>query len=554
MKRLIASVLVFALLCSCSLFSPEAFAASGTTYYVDSVAGDDANSGISEDAAWKTIEKASENTYAAGDKILFKAGGVYIGTFTARGSGTAEQPITISAYGDTETDGLPLLTTQEDTMLIFIHNVSGWCIENLEMTAPHGMGIQIIADNEIGVMKDFTIRNCEMHDIRYEKVSRNPGDSYSCIYISSSGPNALIENVTISDMNMYNSFRGIATFGVAIEWHRDIFVSPEESYNRNFLFENITMNNILYDAVIITAILGLTVRNCALLNTALETDWYTAPMWSHHAKYMLIENCEIAGSTNIMDGMAVDFDGWTTDSTYQYVYSHDNIRFMNNCVYDDTTKNANCTVRYCLSVNDNKAESSAAQLLSTPVYDYTINNDWSKSMENFKFYNNTIVNGSNIRFTQVSNSYVANNIFYSEDINQFFRIGSFGKTDDGKIFIRKFTGEFTNNCFYGCSIPLQAKKSVNRDPLFVGTDFTDKNSFKLAANSPLLGKGVQVEEDMGAYDFYGNPLTDTHNIGCYDGAGEDVVIEKSFADSMADFFKLLGGYIVGMVKTVIEAF
>ncbi len=554
MKKIISLVLSVTVLLSAFAVSLNASAADGTTYYVDSVAGDDSNSGLSEASAWKTIEKASEKTYSAGDKILFKAGGVYTGTFAAKGNGTAENPITISSYGDTEKDGLPLFTTQKDTMLIYMHNVSGWTIESLEITAPNGKGIQIIADSETGVMKDLTVTNCVMHDISYRKAESNPGDTYSAIYIASFGKNAIIENVTLSKLNIYDCFRGIATFGVAIEWHRDIFVSPEVSYNRNFLFEDITMNNILYDAVIITAIIGLTVRNCSLLNTALEDDWYTAPMWSHHAKYMLIENCEIAGSTNILDGMAVDFDGWTTDSLYQYIYSHDNIRFMNNCVYDDTTKNANCTVRYCLSVNDNKGENSAGNLLSTPAYDYTINNDYSKSIDNFKFYNNTVINGSDFRFTQATNSYVANNIFYGNNIEQFLKFGTLGKTDDGKIFVREFTGEITNNCFYGCSVPPQAKNSVNMDPLFVGDDFTDKNSFMLAKNSPLLGKGIQVEDDMGEYDFYGNKLTSSHSIGCYDGTGEDIEIQKTFADYIKDLFKLVLGYIVGTAKTVIGAF
>ena len=41
-------------------------------YYIDSVSGDDQNSGTSEDAPWQTLEKVSSMTYQPGDHIYFK--------------------------------------------------------------------------------------------------------------------------------------------------------------------------------------------------------------------------------------------------------------------------------------------------------------------------------------------------------------------------------------------------------------------------------------------------------------------------------------------------
>ncbi len=539
-KRVISLALIFAILLSCTAVSTNAFASSGETYYIDSISGDDSNTGTSENNAWKTIEKASSMTYSAGDKILFKAGGIYAGTFKAKGNGTNENMITISSYGDTEIDGLPLLYTNEDKAVIMLQNVSGWCVENLEITAPNGCGIFLLADGNSGFIKDFVIRDCVIHDVCLKPLVRSR--DYSAFRISSIGADNRIENLSISDLNIYDCNYGITMNGTTIEYTRSDYISPEYSYNQNFVIEDVTMNNILYDAIVITAMNNLLIRNCALINTALRDDWPTAAMWSHHAQNMLIENCEIAGSTNIKDGMAVDFDGWTTDSMYQYVYSHDNVCFMKNFLYDEITENANCTVRYCLSVNDNKLTNKFCDFMANAH----LPKDSQSRMQNFKFYNNTIVNGCEFDMRDVEGAYVANNIFCGDYSMEFVTKHISRDKEAGTEKITEFKGTFTNNCFYGCAIPIKSENSIAADPQFIGTDYSDINSFKLSENSPLLGKGVQVEEDMGEHDFYGNPLTDTHNIGCYEGVGEETENTKSLFSYIPDFVKIIAGYILGL--------
>lgn len=533
----------------------------GEIYYVDCANGDDANNGTSADSAWKSLEKASEKVYSAGDKILFKSGETFVGTFNAKGSGTAENPITISSYGGEEK---PLFFSNENICLINIHNVNGWTVENLELSAPNGKGIWIIADGDFGFMKDFVVRNCSLHNIGYILYPEgSTGDkSLSPIYIKSNGEGNRIENVLLSGLDIYDCGYGIATDGTAIEWNRDYYVSPEVSYNQNFTFENITCNNFYYDAIVITSINNLHVNNCSLINTSLREDWYTAPMWSHHAKNMLIENCEIAGAENRLDGMALDFDGWTTDSTYQYIYSHDNVSFIRNCVYDETTSNRNCTVRYCLSVNDtnhnNKSiKNNTAVLLHTDAYGEM---EYNKRMENFKFYNNTIINGATFDFFNLRNSFIANNIFYNDKdhigLDQCFQFAKLsGNKDISLTRFLNFTGTFTNNCFYGCAIPTRDKHAVTADPLFAGNDLSDKNSFMLSSQSPLIGKGIKVEDDMGSTDFYGNPLTDSLNIGCYGGAGiETQHKDVSVSQQLENLFTRIAGYIKNIWFAVINYF
>ncbi len=543
MKKILSVFLILTLIFG---YSSVCFAAdNGTVYYVDAENGDDSNSGTSESAAWKTLNFASAKSYSAGDRILLKAGSVFEGGFAANGGGTAENPVVFGAYGDTEALGKPIIRSDEDIILLWLNNVSGWTVENIEFTAPNGKGIYVTASDG-GMATDITIKNCTFHDIWYKQCLFNTG-AYSPILISSSGAVSRVRNLTISGCNIYDCAYGINTSGVTRTFSPDVYVSPEESYNSDFLFENLSLNNILYDGIILCSLRRLAVRNCSLINVSLNDDYCTAPLFSIASDDYVIENCEIAGTQNENDGMVIDFDGWTTNGTYQYIYSHDNYRFIRNCCYDNYTKNANCTVRYCLSVNDNKGENSMANLLFNGVENLAPD-ERPVSMDGFKFYNNTLINCSQTAINALSNAYIANNIFVGKSPLSSTVYMSKNVGTDGK-YTTKFDGIFTNNCMWNMGIPPMAENNFICNPGFAGDDETDKNSFILSKESKLIGKGVQVEEDMGEYDFYGNALTDVHNIGCYEGAG---VAEQASQNIFDNFFKHLGTYLATFIGFIVN--
>ena len=78
-------------------------AATGTTYYVDSKAGNDSNAGTAENKAFQTLNKVNELNLEPGDTVLLKKGSVFEDQalkFTKEDSGTAEAPVKVSTYGE----------------------------------------------------------------------------------------------------------------------------------------------------------------------------------------------------------------------------------------------------------------------------------------------------------------------------------------------------------------------------------------------------------------------------------------------------------------------
>ncbi|MGU3646450.1 carboxypeptidase regulatory-like domain-containing protein [Microbacterium sp. C23T] len=137
-------------------------AGSGTTYYVDSAAGDDAADGTSAATAWRTLGKVNAAQFGPGDRILLRAGSSWSATGTAvareaydyttwsggqpthitgadasallapQGSGTEGAPIVLSSYGTGAAPELNGLGVVND--VVQLTNQQHWNISNLEIS------------------------------------------------------------------------------------------------------------------------------------------------------------------------------------------------------------------------------------------------------------------------------------------------------------------------------------------------------------------------------------------------------------------------------------
>ncbi len=394
MKKLTALLLCLLLMLS---FSAPAFAEQkGACYYVDSVYGNDSNDGASPERAWKTLGRAAQKEFLPGESLLLRRGQSFSGSFITNGSGTENSPVLLSAYGE---GSAPLIHAEKGEFLFMVLNVKHWVIENLELTSD-GYGAVILAvDGEN--TEDITIRNCYFHDISPDETSTD----VSAININQITGKSKVNGLHLDSLRIENVAWGIHSNGTNAEDDIDEFINPKTSYNSNYLFENLYIENAKCGGMVLGCIYKGTVRNCRVLNCATNQDSAYAPLWLRHSFGVTIEYCEIAGSTNNQDGMAIDFDGWTVDCDYRYIYSHDNTRFMKNCVFDFKTKNTGNSVSNCVSVNDNKGMNwSAICLMSSRKPSLG-------RMADFRFYDNTIINGSPIFWLCTKKPYVKNITF-----------------------------------------------------------------------------------------------------------------------------------------------
>lgn len=120
---------------------------SAATYHVDSLGGNDGNSGLSPAAAWRTIGRANQPSYLPGDSILLKRGSVWQGVgFKAKGNGSVQAPILLADYGEASLP-LPIIDgVGAHEPAVLLQNVQNWILRNLELTQ-HGQTPQNLDSN-----------------------------------------------------------------------------------------------------------------------------------------------------------------------------------------------------------------------------------------------------------------------------------------------------------------------------------------------------------------------------------------------------------------------
>ncbi len=480
-------------------------------YYIDSIDGDDANSGTDINSAVKTIAGLKELVIEPGTHFLFRNGGEYECEVTLTCSGTKDNPIVISSYGDGEK---ALLYTNNNTEVFRFFDCSYVTVSELHIHAPNGGGIWIDTLNETSV--GMTLENLYFTDIQNYKVtsrddfSRGAAPARAAVMIKGLPARSryAVNDLTVRGCEVYNCANGVMIWGSwndeQAPWCDEEDIDPV--YNTGVLVEDCYFHEMDAEAVVVGMCDGALVTNCRAINCCQgegldengEILYFTAAMWFWGSENSIIQYCEIAGQKNFGDGMAVDFDSHSNNCTYQYIYSHDNIRFI--CNNPNYSGHVNNTVKYCLSVNDNVGRSR----LSANPGEYNLN-----------FYNNTIVNCGDFHMIDMYDSLVVNNIIMPAD----GCVVSYDIWD-----LPRDNNIIGNNCYYNCDPPLIDLGSMNTVPGFAGTDWSDPESFKLSADSPLIGAGCEVEGLIGSEDFYGEEFV-SNNIGCYGGEGVDVEYE-----------------------------
>jgi hypothetical protein len=209
---------------------------SSVTYYVDSKEGNDSNEGTSKNSPWKTISRLNDTELNPGDKIRFKRGSQFDGRLVIRSSGTEDNYITLTDYGDLQEDA-PGFTNPE-----FKGNNFGNCIriegdyvlvENLYF---HDTAVfESSIDGEDGFLAIWEMGTIYVDKEANHIIIRNNELENCPVGIKSYGHHTLIEYNYIHDCNRVLKEWGWGPIGI---WFGGDY--QEARYNRiiNYRAEN----------------------------------------------------------------------------------------------------------------------------------------------------------------------------------------------------------------------------------------------------------------------------------------------------------------------------
>lgn len=313
MNKLLA-IIVGVLLCTC--VSPSRI------FYMDSIAGDDANPGTSETAAWKTLDKLNQQVFQPGDRILFKAGTEYIGQFEPKGSGSVESPVIVDKYGEGNKPTLHGEGRKQHTLLL--EGIEYWEVNNLEITnqgkknVPGRNGVIIYAWDKGDVhhihLKNLTVRDVNGSCVKNEGAGNgiywhNGGDVTPTRFID-----LLIENCHIYRCQR-NGITGNGNSG------RDKWFPSLQVVVRGNVVEGVSGDGIVPIACDGALIEYNIVRDSPDL---LRIEDAAAGIWPWSCDNTLIQFNEVSGQHAKWDGQGFDSDYNCRNTVIQYNFSHDN--------------------------------------------------------------------------------------------------------------------------------------------------------------------------------------------------------------------------------------
>ncbi|HUU12605.1 MAG TPA: right-handed parallel beta-helix repeat-containing protein [Terriglobia bacterium] len=478
------------------LLAGLALPAQGARYYLDSIAGDDAASGLSSDRAWKSLTKVNGATFQPGDEILLKRGGRWQGTLHPLGSGTAENPIRLGAYGE----GPRPMIDGGAGPAVLIHNQDAWVIEGLEVTNNKDSNedaLKVWADPRRPHYHFIRIRDCVAH-----------GAGRSGIHVGE-GTYGNYDDVVIEDcVSFNNQDSGIFIQGKDYAEVRDLAIRRSVAYGNG------------WDGIKIYSGRDGVIEYCTAYRNGWKHDARVG-IWCWNSENILIQYCESYENVTpgVHDGGGFDIDWSCSRCVIQYCYSHDNdgagYLFMGSG-RGFTTRSV---VRFNISQNDGRKNDYGGILCYGTLQDSDVHN-------NVFFYKGT-EEGAAIHFRGdkesgfPSNVRVFNNIVIAEegravlrivpeaaaqnntlDFNNYFSPSNprwiWGEKELANLdALRKATAQEAHGFVADPRLKAAGKAGQGRLPL---------EEYRLLPDSPCLQAGTEYSPDYGTLDYWGKAL------------------------------------------------
>ena len=481
-------------------------------YYVDDVNGSDTANGLSEHTAWKTLEPVNSTRFSPGTKILFKAGGIWLGQLKPKGSGETNYPIIIDRYGS---GPKPLINANGALGgVITLYNQSFWEINNLEITndaADMGdrNGVAILAENN-GLISHIYLKNLYVHDVKgiISNGARTAGILFKTLADDKRDTrfdDVLIEGCEINNVqNQGIHFRtpGERSAGFNYpgtpDWERRKFT--------NMVIRNNVIHHISKNAILIRTTEGGLVEHNLCYETALDTTGNTIFTYGVRGTVFQYNEGYLNRSPGA-DGSLYDADIASPGTIWQYSYSHDNAHGL--MWYCTDPRDTGIIVRYNISQNDK------GRLI---YFNYAFT---SSSVYNNVFYVADSLSPTIIaeKITKSHNYRFYNNIIYNNSATAKYALATTGAGVQNR--------DYSHNIFYGQhpdGEPDDPHKIIS-DPKFVNPGkgrigLKTLNGYRLKLGSPAIKAGKVVPHN-GSRDFYGNaiPAFSSPNIGVYNGDG-----------------------------------
>ncbi len=267
------------------------------SFFVDAEKGDDARSGLTEAAAWKTVARVNATTFRPGDAILLKRGSRWEGGLRPLGSGTKAAPITIGSYG---TGRRPVVDGQNRHGL-HLEEQSWWTIQDLELTSDPAYG------------------KCGFAAVTYFGKPQPKGIRLYNVIAYDNGPIGILVGSHHGQGNGYDGVHIENCLAFANDSDGIVAAGSDQTGCRNTMIRYCTAYSNLWSAgVFIMSGQNGVIEHCVAYNNACIN------IWAWNAINITMRDCEAYRGRTPRDAGGFDIDWGVEACVLERCYSHHN--------------------------------------------------------------------------------------------------------------------------------------------------------------------------------------------------------------------------------------
>jgi hypothetical protein len=474
-------------------------------------------------------------TFLPGDLLLLNRGTSCNQALAPQGSGAANHPIVIDAYG---TGAQPVINGGSAQAALALFNQQYWEINNLEISGGQQYGIYVSGNTPNVSINHVYLRNLNVHGATYTSTKR--ADSGEVV-ISANGAGQIVNDVLIDGVTAHDSqvSEGIFVSAGGAWIERNGVSQPLGS---NVTVQNSTAHDIYGDGILISELTnGLLQMNVVYNSGLCPTCTGSTPvgLWEWYCHTCTVQNNEsYANQSWGVDGGDFDIDYYNNNNVVQYNYGHDSAGYCVAFFGAGGTVSLDNIFRYNVCSNNGQRSDLSQQ---GEVFVHT----WDQgSLNGVQIYNNTFY------WNPASNAAAlsANTATYSGNDPRFFKNNIIYATAPGMIETtpalvldnniywttsaspptwQTGTATYTSFSAYQAGAN-QDLHGFYADPMLSSPNYhavgRPVSAFQLLPGSPAAGAGTNVCSgidgcSLGAQDFWGNPLPagTGYNIGVYQG-------------------------------------
>ena len=521
--------------------------AKATTYYVNCSAATNGSGTLS--SPWNNVLSASI-TYSAGDSLRLMRGTTCSGQeLDPLGSGTLGSPITIDAYG---TGAQPIISAgSTNPEVIKLSNQSNWVIQNLVLQggSTYGLNYQTTAGNSIS---GLTLNNLVATGVTGTSTQRlfSGGE----IFISTTNPaTETISNVSINGVQAYSTNIAEGIFLSVGE-----FESITAPKGNNITIQNSLVHDVAGDGLVVNNAQNVLIQGNVVYNTGQCTVCSGSTpnsLWTYNSTNVDVRYNESYGAkTWGNDGGGLDIDYWSTNSTVEYNYSHDNAGYCVSVFGGESLATTNSVIRYNVCSSNNNSSTYPGQtpgdvwifafdggsINGVQVYNNT--SYWNPQLSNDAELQVNAESGTTLFSGSLPNFY-KNNVVYSTasqvessiaaaisiDYNDYY-------TTSGTLYWEYSGTSYSSFSSYTAGSGAD-QHGLNSNPNLTSPTYhaggISSTAFTPGSGSPVIDAGVNVcafvsSCSPGTHDFFGNAVP--QGAGFDIGAGEYSASRIAFVD------------------------